>query len=485
MTLVTTHVNGDKEREPIHRRPTGEIISPLEYTNDVVNFDHWDHMFMKNCCKGLTLHNFDGPPATILDLGLQWQGTVVVGFDVVAKQPKLSLLDKSLSRRLKWVHGNLLDGLPFLDGQFDYVRMVRMGLHIPEDEWGYVLGEISRVLDPNGIFEIIEEDLIFPSQMAQSPNVSPVSSRSSNNSLQRSSNAAISTLYHKSDPTIDSKNSTANAFAAISLASLPLSIDVQLRHPEPPDPRDHSRLKRAWEDMLSDSFLAPNLIAILPFHLGAWFGDIRSHPPLQVPLPPNSSRRRNTELPNGLQSLIDPDALFELRALSGKSSPGSDDDNASLMSRKTSQRGVSSWASMHLARNVRTIVGCKESIWHAYERLYGHDPSLPSLVRSAQEKYLKKHFDQVQSTVNPLRDYFEGDWINWENDMADRTCVRGSIQSELSWSEPFGKQPDWRVWCNSLPAQSEEPEYDEKTDLCRSLRGFVCFKASKRTVTSK
>lgn len=27
-----------------------------------------------------------------------------------------------------------LDGLPFLDGQFDFVRMVRMGLHVPEDE---------------------------------------------------------------------------------------------------------------------------------------------------------------------------------------------------------------------------------------------------------------------------------------------------------------------------------------------------------------
>lgn len=97
--------------------------------------DHWDHMFITNCCKSLTLYNFDGPPATILDLGCgrglwaieagkQWQvwlisrclristdnkpqGSTIVGFDVQPVQPKLGILDKSLSRRLKWVHGNL------------------------------------------------------------------------------------------------------------------------------------------------------------------------------------------------------------------------------------------------------------------------------------------------------------------------------------------------------------------------------------------
>jgi len=92
-------------------------------------------MFITNCCKSLTLYNFDGPPATVLDLGCgrglwaieageQWQvclishylcgfsdnqpqGSTIVGFDVQPVQPKLGILDKSLSRRLKWVHGNL------------------------------------------------------------------------------------------------------------------------------------------------------------------------------------------------------------------------------------------------------------------------------------------------------------------------------------------------------------------------------------------
>lgn len=59
--------------------------------------------------------------------------------------------------------------------------------------------------------------------------------------------------------------------------------------------------------------------------------------------------------------------------------------------------------------------------------------------------------------------------------MADRTSVRGSIRSELSWNEPFGKPPEWRAWFNSLPA-GDETEFEEKPELCRKLRGFVCFK---------
>ena len=237
-------------------------------------------------------------------------------------------------------------------------------------------------------------------------------SHSPENSSPRSSNTAVSvhTPFSKSDPSIHGTGSKSDLLFSSS-SSLSLGMrGTDIKHPSPPDPRDHARLRRAWGEMLNSSFLASNLLCVLPFHLGAWFHEIQTHPPLEVPLPPNSYRKRSPRSTTGLPGLVDPDMLFELRTMS---SIEPDDEFRSLPDRKSSRRGVSSWASMHLARTVRTIVACKESIWHAYEKLYGQDPSIPSLVRSAQAKYLKKHFEQAQSTENPLRDYFEHDWINW------------------------------------------------------------------------
>ncbi|KAL4064410.1 hypothetical protein J3A83DRAFT_4101084 [Scleroderma citrinum] len=462
----------------------------IKYTNDVVNFDHWDHMFITSCCKSLTLHHFDTPPTSILDLGCgrglwaieaarQWKGSTVVGFDIAHVQPPLNILDKIAPRRLRWVHGNFLDRLPFDDRQFDFVRMVRVGLHVPVDEWRHVLEEVSRVLKPNGVFEIIEEDPIFPCQTSQVVNNYPVSKRSSSNGSSRSSNTTMTTIsspYVTSDSSlraIGSKCSSADGYLGpVSNAS---AFEAEFSQPKPPDPRDHSRLKRAWEEMLDDCVLSPNLLSILESQLKMYFSDIRSHPPLSIPLPPNSSQRRGSPLTTcGLPGLIDPDALFELSSLTGTPT-ALESDCISVAARKSSQRGVSSWASMHLARTVRTITGCKESIWQAYEKLYGRDPSLPHMVRSAQERYLRRNPHQALSPTNPIRDFFERDWMNWESDMIDRTSLRSNIRSELSWNEPSGRSPEWRIW-NSV--SSCETESEENPELCRNLRGFVCFKGS-------
>ncbi|KAI6042857.1 hypothetical protein EDC04DRAFT_2655008 [Pisolithus marmoratus] len=406
------------------------------------------------------------------------QDSTVVGFDIASMQPPLDVLEENASRRLKWVYGNILDELPFDDGQFDFVRMVRMGLHIPVREWGRVFQEISRVLKLHGVFEIIEEDLIFPCQTFQSFNGYPVTVRSSSNGSPRSSNTAVTTAssaHLKSDPSLGAIGPRSSSADAFSVMGPPLSaFETEMTQPRP-NPRNHPRLKRAWEELLDDRHLAPNLISILPSKLKVWFGDIRSHPPLRIALPPSSTQRRgSTPTTYGLPSLIDPDAVFELSPISGKTSLTDDNDCNSVAIKKSSQRGVPSWASMHLARTVRTIAGCKESLWEAYEKLYGQDPSLPYVVRSAGEKYLRRHFDKMQSPASPLRDHFESDWTNWQNDMADRACLRDNIRAELSWSEPRGGLPEWRIWRNSLSSQDVET-IPEEPELCRNLRGFVCF----------
>ncbi|EGN98895.1 hypothetical protein SERLA73DRAFT_181609 [Serpula lacrymans var. lacrymans S7.3] len=491
------------------RRRPGDVIYPLEYTNEMVNFDNWDHLFFTKCCRSLTMHQFDTPPLSVLDLGCgrglwaieaakQWKESFIVGFDIKPKQPKLSILDPCIARRLEWVVGNFLDPLPFTAGQFDLVRMVRLGLHIPEDEWPYVLEEVTRVLKPGGVLEMVEEDLIFPCQRIDSTITFSSSGPSSIKSSARSSKTdvtVVSESYQKpesSNNVLNSKSGSADTFpsssASPSTASLAETIPEEQGPVQPaPDLRDHSRLKQAWEDMLDSRFLASQLLAVLPFYLNSSFTEIRSRPPLQFPLPSNSPLTKDARPPWRGQDLLDPDSLFVRVSSHGRPSGGTnsnDDDNVSIHTKKSSQRAIPSSVSMHLARTVRTIIGCKDSIWEAYERLFGNDPNMPRIMRTSRLRDIKNRIDfisgeDLEPSINSTRAYFERDWQNWENDMTDRIGIRGSITSELLWAEPLGKPPDMRVWRKSLPPHAGSPILEVETkpaDLCRSLRGFVCWK---------
>jgi hypothetical protein len=252
---------------------------------------------------------------------------------------------------------------------------------------------------------------LFPCQSGRPHDVTPTSETSSGSSTQSSDTAVTTSSYQKSVSSLKSKNPSLDTLSGPSSTSLTSVLDAQLRHPKPPDPQDHSRLRRAWEEMLDNSFLIPQLLSVLPFYLSSSFPCIRSHPPLQIPLPDSSSDKQQLITQHSTSTVqLDPATLFELRALSAQ--PSSEVDYRATA--ECSQRGMSSWACMHLARTVRTIMGCKESIWSAYERLYGGDP-LPPVVRTAHQKLLSSWYEP---STNPLRDYFERDWINWEKCLA-------------------------------------------------------------------
>lgn len=180
------------------------------------------------------------------------------------------------------------------------------------------------------------------------------------------------------------------------------------------DLQDHSRLKAAWDAMLAQRFLTPQLTTVLPFYLSSSFVDIRTHPPLQIPMLPNSrlhKKGNNHDALSGsptLEEKFDPDALFDLRT-SGRTSAESTGDNYSNRFTKISQRTVPSWSHMHLAKTVQTISGCKESIWDEYEKLYINDPRVPPVTRTSRPKHIRS------LVIKPsVREDFERCWSNWE-----------------------------------------------------------------------
>ncbi|KAJ7455356.1 hypothetical protein B0H11DRAFT_2067763 [Mycena galericulata] len=514
------------------RRRPGEVPYPLDYSLDMINFDNWDQMFLQSCFGGLTMHQFDTPPKVILDLGCgggywameaakQWPNAQIIGFDLKDIQPELLELDahymrcledggqsphplplaNELAGRLKWMHGNLLDGLPFRSDYFDFVHISGIGLGVPEDE--------SRgIMQCNGVLEIIEEDLIFPCAppLPTRTHLAPLSldfSRDRKDSAppsafsSRSSNTILSDLWSVPDspvehrvqkrpslPTLPETYTDTSPATSIPLdmgspelsgssrntAYFPQDSDSEIVTPDH-HPQDHTRLKTAWDSMLSRRFLAGSVIAVLPFYLSSFFENVQTHPSFQIPLPPSSlspaSGSRSSD------DSFDADTLFDLNPSVRRLS---DADTYSIKSKSTvsSHRTLPFWGRMHLAKTVNTVTACKESIYLEYERLFPNDlpPIVAKTARTNDARFLRlKH--------SP-REAFETDWLSWENDMADRIAMRGRIASEFSWTEPE-PAPDWRVWRNRISSRRDESTGDRvrrpsSANLCRSLRAFVGWK---------
>jgi SAM-dependent methyltransferase len=99
-------------------------------------------------------------PARVLDVGSgtgQWgfemcrafDPALVVGVDLVSGKS-----DQPPGYR--YVRGNVLHGLPFADGQFDFVHQRLMVAGLPIASWSEVVGDLARVTRPGGWVELVE-----------------------------------------------------------------------------------------------------------------------------------------------------------------------------------------------------------------------------------------------------------------------------------------------------------------------------------------
>jgi len=191
-----------------------------------------------------------------------------------------------------------------------------------------------------------------------------------------------------SNPThFDSQNDL-NSFSEASISSLQYSVD----------PIDHSRLTRAWHEMLSSRWISASITSVLPFYLSAIFQNFRALPALEILRGPTSTSHPFAS--EGFQQMIDPEPFRHLRYATVKN-----DAQSSVTWMPASQAPphlIPSQASMHLARMVAIIASCKEAIWHAYNRLYCKDQSrIPSLNDQAGQ-------------IHTIREEFEYYWFNWE-----------------------------------------------------------------------
>ena len=110
--------------------------------------------------------NFLAPvdsPHWLLDVGcgtgqwgfeacVQFPNAMVVGLDLVAGKP-------NRPSRYYWVKANLLQGLPFVHDQFDFVHQRLLVTGVPVASWPAVVAEFVRVTRPGGWVELVEPPL--------------------------------------------------------------------------------------------------------------------------------------------------------------------------------------------------------------------------------------------------------------------------------------------------------------------------------------
>ncbi|KAF8896458.1 hypothetical protein BD779DRAFT_586901 [Infundibulicybe gibba] len=473
------------------RRPIGTLTYPAKYSKAMQDYDHWDHLLRASHCRSLTMHQFDKPPSTVLDLGCgtgywameaakQWPGCTVVGYDVLHIQPDLRRFPDhcGLAGRISWEWGNLLDGLPFPPDTFDFVRIAGIGLGVPEDEWQLVLEEAGRVMKPGAVIEVIEEDLIFPcgvppEQPNRKPVLAPIDVELTLDSPSIAMSMSNKSYFNVSNSTVSA--SPKSRFSSYSSQPCP---PIPSR-PSTPDPiiasQDHSRLKMAWDAMLSHNFLATNLLSVLPFYLSATFVNVQTHPAIRIPLPPNSPTAKSSPTAGPLSN----NARSRGSASPFGLMPAS--NCWSAVAFDPSQQGIPSWSSMHLGKAMETVRACKDSLWLEYEKL-GLGEDMPPVTRTTRAEDVLHALASKPSS----RETFDSDWTNWERDMTDRLGMRSALMSTFGWPEPPGEKPDWRIWrtaidknasSTSLESSAASASSDDDVEICRAIKGFVCWKA--------
>ncbi|GAA5853946.1 hypothetical protein JCM9279_007612 [Rhodotorula babjevae] len=85
-----------------------------------------------------------------------WEHTRFVGLDLAPSLVPLAMLPEAVRSRVTFVQGNLLAGLPFFDGEFDFVRVGCVNSAIPEHAWDPLIEECRRVLRPDGQLEVVD-----------------------------------------------------------------------------------------------------------------------------------------------------------------------------------------------------------------------------------------------------------------------------------------------------------------------------------------
>ena len=245
--------------------------------------------------------------------------------------------------------------------------------------------------------QVIEEDLLFPGHRPKfNGNASPV---------QRRGPGVVPPLSASPDSRFMRGPDTSSVDVKTSSLCNPVHADSQYDLNDPEDNLqdaidrvNHSKLARAWHEMLTSRWISASITSVLPFYLSAIFQTFRALPALEILTGPSSG---SSSPPQQFQQLLDPESFRHLRHATVK-----DDAKSSvtwLPKNEAPPHFIPSQASMHLARMVAIVASCKEAIWGAYNKLYCEHP------RSRRPNDASGRTNRLT-----MKEEFEKHWYEWE-----------------------------------------------------------------------
>ncbi|KAF9535677.1 S-adenosyl-L-methionine-dependent methyltransferase [Crepidotus variabilis] len=255
----------------VHAYDNEKAPYPLSYDRTTLELDALDHKLVQHIAKSVSFASLDEPPTRVLDLGCgtgawvidaakEWTDCQFVGFDLVDVQIPLRFLDPLIANRIIWRHGNFLTTkLPFEDDEFDFVHLQSIARGVPENKWGILFEEISRILRPDGTVEVVEDDIIFPTLPKWFTNALRV----------RPMRDPPLTMQHKS---LSSYGGQSSQLSSSSSGETP--------------PHDHALLESLHSAVYESRFINLKPLAILPSYLTTYFRAVNLGPITSFPMPP-------------------------------------------------------------------------------------------------------------------------------------------------------------------------------------------------------
>ncbi|RIA96636.1 S-adenosyl-L-methionine-dependent methyltransferase [Glomus cerebriforme] len=95
-----------------------------------------------------------GPGAWLLDMAETFPKSNFTGVDLT----NTLIGNDDMSKNIKFIKGNVLDGLPFKNSTFDYVFIRNLSYGFSEQDWKDVINELIRITKPGGWIELMEPE---------------------------------------------------------------------------------------------------------------------------------------------------------------------------------------------------------------------------------------------------------------------------------------------------------------------------------------